>query len=62
MSEEQLKFLDLIKPMNIEARYQEIKNEVARSLNREKTAEILETTKQLYAWILEKLKGKSSTR
>ena len=62
MSEEQLKFLDFIKPMNIEARYQEIKDEVARSLNREKTAEVLETTKQLYAWILEKLQEKSSTR
>ena len=34
MSEKQLKFLDLIKPMNIEARYQEIKDEVARTLNR----------------------------
>ena len=62
MSEEQLKFLDFIKPMNIEARYQEIKDEVTRSLNREKTAEVLETTKQLYAWILEKLQEKSSTR
>ena len=61
MSEEQLKFLDFIKPMNIEARYQEIKDEVARSLNREKTAEILETTKQLYTWILQKLQEKSST-
>ena len=62
MSEEQLKFLEIIKPMNIEARYQEFKDEVARSLNRENTAEILETTKQLHAWILEKLKEKSSTR
>ena len=61
MSEEQLKFLDFIKPMNIEARYQEVKDEVARSLNREKTAEILETTKQLYTWILQKLQEKSST-
>ena len=62
MSEEQLKFLEIIKPMNIEARYQEFKDEVARSLNRENTAEILETTKQLHAWILEKLKEKSSTQ
>ena len=61
MSEEQLKFLDFIKPMNIEARYQEVKDEVARSLNREKTAELLETTKQLYTWILQKLQEKSST-
>ena len=62
MSAEQLKFLDFIKPMNIEARYQEVKDEVARSLNREKTAEILEQTKQMQSWILEKLQEKSSTR
>jgi hypothetical protein len=62
MSEEQLKFLDAIKPLNIEARYQEFKDEVARTLNQEKTAEILETTKILHAWILEKLKEKLSTR
>ena len=61
MSEEQLKFLDFIKPMNIEARYQEVKDEVARSLNRETTAEILETTNQLDTWILQKLQEKSST-
>ena len=62
MSEEQLKFLDLIKPLNIEARYQEYKYEVARTLDREKTAAILEQTKQMHAWILERLKEKSSTR
>ena len=62
MSEDQLKFLDLIKPMNIEARYQEIKDEVARTLNREKTAEILDQAKQIYSWILEMLKEKLSTR
>ena len=62
MSEEQLKFLELIKPMNIEARYQEYKYEVARTLDREKTAWILEQTKQIHTWILEKLKGKSSIR
>ena len=62
MSEEQKDFLKNIKPMNIEARYLEYKNEVARTLNREKTAEILEFTKQLHSWILEKLKEKSSTR
>ncbi len=62
MSEEQLKFLELIKPMNIEARYQEYKDEVARTLNREKTADILEQTKQLHAWILEKRNAKLSIR
>lgn len=62
MNEEQKDFLDGIKRMNIDARYQEIKDAVARSLNREKTAEILGQTKQMYSWILEKLKEKSSTR
>ena len=62
MSEEQKDFLEGIKNMNIDARYQEVKDEVARTLNRETTSMILETTKQLYAWILEKLKEKSSTR
>ena len=62
MNEEQRKFLEELKPMNIEARYREYKDEVARTLNRQTTAEILETTKQMHAWILEKQKEKSSTR
>ncbi len=62
MSEAQKDFLDGIKQMNIEARYQESKDAVARTLDRETTAMILGTTKQLYAWILEKLEEKSSTR
>ena len=62
MSEEQKDFLEGIKKLNIEARYQEYKNEVASKLNREAATEILETTKQFHAWILEKLKEKSSTR
>ena len=58
MSEEQLTFLEHIKPLNIEARYQEYKDEVARTLNRESTADILEKTKQIHAWILERMKEK----
>ncbi len=61
MSEEQRDFLEGIKRMNIEARYQEEKDDVARTLDRETTAVILETTKQLHAWILERLKEKLST-
>jgi len=62
IAEEQKDFLDGIKSLNIEARYQEYKDDVARTLNRETTADILEQTKQMHAWILEKLKEKSSTR
>lgn len=62
MSDEQIDFIEDIKPMNIEARYQETKDAVARTLNRETTAVILDKTKQLHAWILEKQKEKLSTR
>lgn len=61
MDEEQKNFLAVIRDMNIEARYQEFKNAVARSLNSDNTAEILEQTKQLHAWILQKKEEKSST-
>ena len=62
MNDEQKDFLEGIKRMNIEARYQESKDAIARTLNRDNTAMIFETTKQLHAWILERLKEKSSTR
>ena len=62
MSEEQKDFLDGIKRLNIKARYQEYKDDVARTLNRETTVDILEQTKQMHAWILEKLKEKLSTQ
>ena len=62
MSDEQKNFLAVIRDLNIEARYQEVKDAVARKLNQESTASILETTKQMYVWILERIKEKSSTR
>ena len=62
MSAEQLEFLDHLKPMYIEARYREIKDDVARTLNRETTAKILEQTKQMHAWIQQKIKEKSLSR
>ena len=59
MSDEQLEFLANIRELNIEARYREVKNAVASKLNREITANILEQTKQMHAWILERIKEKS---
>ena len=59
MSEDQKNFLALIRDMNIEARYQETKDAMARTLNSEITAKILEQTKQLYEWILQKIEEKS---
>ncbi|MBO7137649.1 MAG: HEPN domain-containing protein [Bacteroidaceae bacterium] len=62
MNDEQKNFLEGIKRLNIEARYQEFKDDVARTLNRENTAAILETTKQMHAWLLERIKEKLSIR
>ena len=62
MSEEQKNFLAMMRNKNIEARYQETKDSIARTLNRESTADILERTKQIYSWILQKLEEKSSTQ
>lgn len=59
MSDEQKDFLTQIRQMNIEARYQEYKNELANSLNKEKAKEILETTKQMHSWILQRFSEKT---
>ena len=54
MSEEQLRFIDIMVPMNIEARYLDYKRDVAKSLNKEAAQYILEQTKQLLQWIRQK--------
>lgn len=58
MSEEQKDFLQGIRDLNIEARYQDAKDAASRTLNSDNTAKILETTKQLHEWILERIKEK----
>ena len=59
MSQEQKDFLDEMVPMNIEARYNEYKDAVAGILDREKTKQTLEKTKQLYKWILQRYSEKT---
>ena len=54
MSEEQRRFLGLINNMNIEARYPEYKTSIARSLNEENCRSIINETKKLQQWILQK--------
>jgi HEPN domain-containing protein len=51
LTEEQFKFLDLMVPMNIEARYPDYKREIAKSLNAEAAQYILEQTKLFTQWI-----------
>ena len=59
MSDEQKEFLTQIRQMNIADRYQEYKDELATSLNSEIAKNILETTKQMHAWILQKFSEKT---
>ncbi len=51
MTDEQLRFIDIMVPMNIEARYPDYKREVAKSLNENAAKHILEQTKQFLQWI-----------
>ena len=54
LSQEQRLFLTTIREMNIEARYHEYKNRLAASLNEQNTKHILEQTKQMREWLLQK--------
>lgn len=58
MDDEQRLFITTIRQMNIEARYQEYKDQVARTLNRERAADILERTRTLHKWILQRYSEK----
>lgn len=55
LSDEQLRFITLIEPMYIEARYPEQKLDAAKMLNKEASQYILDKTKELIAWIEQKL-------
>ena len=55
MDMQQRMFLTVIREMNIEARYREYKSRLAASLNAQITQQILEQTKQMHQWILQKL-------
>ena len=63
MSDVQRRFLHEIRLMNIEARYPDYKRSIASMLNEEKTRQIVEQTKQMQQWILQKclLKMKPSS-
>lgn len=51
MTEAQLAFVDVITPLNIEARYPEYKEALLSALTSEKCNEIIEKTKSLKQWI-----------
>lgn len=62
LTDEQLRFVTLIEPMYIEARYPEQKLDTAKMLNKEACRYILQTTKELIQWIRQRLQeNKPST-
>ena len=54
-SEEQKDFIDLLEPMNIEARYPTHKEQLLKSLTEKRCAEILKNANELQKWIIQKL-------
>lgn len=54
-SEEQKNFIDLLEPLNIEARYPTYKEKLIQALDKKKSKKILSQTKELHRWIKEKL-------
>lgn len=55
LSEEQMDFIDLLEPMNIETRYPTHKEQLLKSLTNKRCVDILEKTQELYRWIIQKL-------
>ena len=55
MTEEQKDLIDLLEPLNVEARYPTHKERLMRSLNDERCKEIIQKTEGLYQWIKQQL-------
>lgn len=55
LSAEQKLFVQAMMPLNIEARYPDYKNTIAKSLNAERCSEIIAKTEEFYLWIKSKL-------
>ena len=53
LSEKQQDFISELNPLNIEARYSEYKEEIAKRLTNAKCIELLEQTKKLQQWTKE---------
>ena len=54
-SEEQKDFIDLLEPMNIEARYPTHKKQLMESLTEKRCTKILNNAQELQKWIIKKL-------
>ena len=55
MSEEQKNFMFIVTPLNVEARYPTQKQDILKSLNKEKCKKIINQTEDMMIWIKKKL-------
>lgn len=55
LTDQQLDFLDILEPLNIEARYPTHKEKIMKSLNEQRCIEIYQKTKEMAQWIKNKL-------
>ena len=59
MSEDQIDLIETLIPMNIQARYPEYKEQLARMLTKDTCLQIINETEQLQQWIKNKLSNSS---
>lgn len=55
LSEKQFEIIDILEPLNIEARYPSYKERLMKALTKERCIQIIEQTKELRTWIKQKL-------
>ncbi|NLE32590.1 MAG: HEPN domain-containing protein [Bacteroidales bacterium] len=55
LTESQLETIDLLEPLTIEARYPSYKEQLMRSLSKERCEDILAKTNELIVWIKQQL-------
>jgi HEPN domain-containing protein len=55
LSDDFKEFIDILEPLNIEARYPSYKERLMKSLTKERCESILQNTKKIQLWIKEKL-------
>ncbi|MCL2720240.1 MAG: HEPN domain-containing protein [Treponema sp.] len=55
LSDEQIAFIEILNPLNIEARYPDYKNKLVQYLTNDRIGSIYTKTKELLQWIKEKI-------
>jgi len=55
LNDDQISFIEILNPLNIEARYPDYKNKIAQYLTNERIQNVYEKTKDLLQWTREKI-------